>query len=300
MSTASHADDGLGATAQRTWRMGLFLIAAAVGVGLALLSSRVSAPDISSLADLQELLTSSPTSAGSIAAVGIAFLIGASMVVLPCGFPSVFMVPSILNSRPRFVQKAALTVIFLGGSAPLLALAGLVLSYVGDGILSLVSTQRSKMLTSAVLYSLMGLTTLGYALSSLGFLRLPTLQARVTGPRLPGKDRPYRRSFLLGATFGGGMGIACPMPTYYLILGWVVATASPLYGTVLMASYGLGRVAPALAIGALLAGGANRRVVSRRMAWVQEHIESPIALVMGATGAYLLVFFGGVVGFRAL
>jgi cytochrome c biogenesis protein CcdA len=119
----------------------------------------------------------------------------------------------------------------------------------------------------------MGLMTLGYALTSLGFLRLPTLQARLTGPRLPGKDRPYRRSFLLGATFGGGMGIACPMPTYYLILGWVVAAASPLYGTVLMASYGLGRVVPALAIGALLAGGANRRVVSRRMAWVQEHIE---------------------------
>ena len=104
MSTASHADDGLGATAQRTRRMGLLLIALAVGVGLALLSSRVSALDISSLADLEELLTSSPTSAGSVAAVGIAFLIGASMVVLPCGFPSVFMVPSLLNSRPRFVQ----------------------------------------------------------------------------------------------------------------------------------------------------------------------------------------------------
>jgi cytochrome c biogenesis protein CcdA len=90
------------------------------------------------------------------------------------------------------------------------------------------------------------------------------------------------------------------MPTYYLVLGWVVATASPLYGTVLMASYGLGRVVPALGIGALLAGGASRKAVSRRMALVQQRVEAPLALVMAAVGAYLLVFFGVVVGLRAL
>ena len=271
-----------------------------LGVALALISSQVSALDISSFADIQKLLTSSPSSAGSVAAIGIAFVIGASMVVLPCGFPSVFMVPSILNSRPRLAQRMVLGLLFLTGSAALLAIAGLVLSYTGDGILSLVSTQKSKMLTSAVLYGLMGLMTLGYALSSLDILRLPTLQARLTGPNLPQQNRTYRRSFVLGATFGGGMGIACPMPTYYLILGWVVATASPLYGTILMASYGLGRVVPALGIGAMITGGANRRVVSRRMALVQERIESPLALVMAAVGAYLLVFFGGMVGLRAL
>ncbi len=39
----------------------------------------------------------------------------------------------------------------------------------------------------------------------------------------------------------------------------------------------------------MIAGGARRKLVSQRM-----------ALVMAAVGAYLLVFFGGVVGFRAL
>ena len=300
MSTESPTSNELKTTSRLIGRRGLFLGAVALGAALALISSQVSALDISSFADIQKLLTSSPSSAGSIAAIGVAFVIGASMVVLPCGFPSVFMVPSILKSRPRLAQRMVLGLLFLAGSAALLAVAGLVLSYIGDGILSLVSSQKSKMITSAVLYSLMGVMTLGYALSSLDILRLPTLQARLTGPNLPQQNRPYRRSFVLGATFGGGMGIACPMPTYYLILGWVVATASPLYGTILMASYGLGRVVPALGIGAMITGGANRRVVSRRMALVQERIESPLALVMAAAGAYLLVFFGGVMGLRAL
>lgn len=92
---------------------------------------------------------------------------------------------------------------------------------------------------------------------------------------------------------------ACPMPTYYLILGWVVAVAIPLYGAVLMATYGLGRVAPALVIGAFLSAGAIRRVVSRRMALVRERTPVPIALLLAALGAYLMVLFGVFMGLRA-
>ena len=285
---------------RRTGQRGLLLGAVAVGVIVALVSSQVDALDISSFADLQQLLLSNPSSAKSIVSIGIAFAIGASMVVLPCGFPSVFLVPTILNSRPRLAQRVMLGLLFLAGSALLLAAAGVVLSYFGVGIVGLIPTKKAKMVTAAVFYSVLGVVALGYALSALGLLRLPVLQARVTGPQLPGQHRPYSQSFILGATFGGGLGVACPMPTYYLILGWVVAAASPLYGAILMASYGLGRVVPALGIGAMLAAGANRRSVSRRMALVQERIELPMALAMAAVGAYLLVFFGGVVGLRAL
>ncbi|MEE9202100.1 MAG: hypothetical protein V3U31_02760 [Dehalococcoidia bacterium] len=267
---------------------------------MALVSSRVTVLDISNFSDLQNLLVSSPGSTQSLVAIAVAFAIGASMVVLPCGFPSVFMVPVILKSRPGLAQQVVLSVLFIAGGVLLLAAAGVVLSFFGVGILELVSTQRAKMITSAILYSILGAITLGYALSALGFLKLPSLQARVAGPKLPEQNRPYSRSLILGAVFGGGMGIACPMPTYYLILGWVVAAASPLYGAVLMAGYGLGRVVPALAIGAMLSGGTSGRLVSRRMASVQERIELPIALVMAMTGAYLLVFFGGVVGLRVL
>ena len=273
--------------------------ATALGAVLALISWQAGVLDFAGFVRFDTFLDSSG-SVAPIAAVGAAFLIGASMVVLPCGFPSVFLVPSILNSRPRLAQRATLGLLFLTGSVLVLAAAGVVLSFFGGGILDLLSTDRAKMLFAVFLFSLMGVVSLGYAASELGLVRLPAIQARITGPNLPKEDRPYRRSVILGASFGGGLGIACPMPTYYLILGWVVAIANPLYGAVLMGAYGLGRVAPALAIGTLLSAGANRRVVSRRMVWVRERTTVPLALVMAALGAYLLVLFGGFMGFRAL
>ena len=78
-----------------------------------------------------------------------------------------------------------------------------------------------------------------------------------------------------------------------------MAVANPFYGAVLMASYGLGRVAPALTIGALLSAGANRRIVSQRMASVRERTTVPIALILTVLGAYLLVLFGVFMGLRA-
>ncbi len=300
MPAISRIASTLSTLPRRAGPRGLLLGAVAAGVIVALVSSQVDALDISSFADLQKLLLSNPSSAQSIVSIGIAFAIGASMVVLPCGFPSVFLVPTILNSRPRLAQRVMLGLLFLLGSALLLAAAGVVLSYFGVGIVGLVSTPKAKMLTAAVFYSALGVVALGYALSALGLLRLPVLQARVTGPQLPGQHRPYSQSFMLGATFGGGLGIACPMPTYYLILGWVVAAASPLYGAILMASYGLGRVVPALGIGAMLAAGANRRLVSRRMISCSENPAPRMSRAMGAVGAYRLVFVGGVVALRAL
>ena len=50
----------------------------------------------------------------------------------------------------------------------------------------------------------------------------------------------------------------------------------------------------------MIAGGARSKPVSQCLVLVQERIELPIALVMPAVGASLIVFFGGVVGFRAL
>ena len=45
------------------------------------------------------------------------------------------------------------------------------------------------------------------------------------------------------------------MPTYYIIRGWVVAAANPLYGAILLGVYGLGRVLPAVGLGALIVAG---------------------------------------------
>lgn len=271
-----------------------------LGVALAIITWKAGGLDVTTFAGLQDSVTAAPGSATSAVAIGAAFVIGAAMIVLPCGYPSVFVVPSILQSRRGFSQRVVLSLLFLAGSALLLAAVGVAFSFAGAGILELLSGERSKLAYAAVLYSVLGVLAIAYALSEVGILRMPTPQARVSGPNLPQLERPYARSLMLGATFGGGMGIACPMPTYYVILGWVAAAASPLYGAVLMAAYGLGRVVPALGIGVLLSAGANRALLSRRMALLRERTGLGTALLLAAFGAYVIVLFGGVVGSRAL
>ncbi len=90
------------------------------------------------------------------------------------------------------------------------------------------------------------------------------------------------------------------MPTYYILLGWVVAAANPLYGAVLLGVYGVGRVLPAVGIGALIMAGVERRTVSRSMTSFRERTSGLTNGLLAAMGSYLVVLFGGVVLYRAL
>ncbi len=135
---------------------------------------------------------------------------------------------------------------------------------------------------------------LGYALSQLGVIHLPSLTAKVKNPDMPDQGKPYRRSLVLGSTMGAGLGMGCPMPTYYILLGWVAAAANPLYGALLLGLYGLGRVVPAVLIGALITGGMERRKVSKSMATLREKTDGITNGFLTAMGSYLIVLFGGV------
>ena len=147
------------------------------------------------------------------------------MIVLPCGFPSVFAMPSILGSRQGLHERTALSLVFLAASALPLAAVGVGLGFAGDAVLGLLDTMKAKMTFAVVLYSLLGIVAIGYALSELGVIRLPSLTEKIRGANMPGQDRPYRRSLVLGSTMGAGMGMGCPMPTYYILLGWVADRA---------------------------------------------------------------------------
>ncbi|MCH7812374.1 MAG: hypothetical protein IH958_07055, partial [Chloroflexi bacterium] len=237
---------------------------------------------------------------GSLVAIGAAFVIGATMIVLPCGYPSVFVMPSILNSRRGLSQRAVLSLLFVAASALPLAAVGLGLGFGGEAVLELLDEMSARMTLAVILYSGLGVVAIGYALSELGLFNLPSLFGRVTGPSLPDQDRPYRRAVVLGSTFGAGLGIGCPMPTYYIILGWVVAAANPLYGAILLGVYGLGRVVPAVALGALIVAGTDRRTVSRGMTSFREKTSGITNGILAAMGSYLIVLFGGVVLYRTL
>ncbi|MCI0856409.1 MAG: hypothetical protein J4N98_06945 [Chloroflexi bacterium] len=280
-------------------RTGQFFAALAAGVVLALVSWQAGVLDsnIFGFASGAAVEAGGP---GSIVAIGAAFVIGASMIALPCGYPSVFIMPSVLGSRRGLPQRTALSLLFVAGSALPLAALGLGLGFGGDAVLGLLDEMSARMTLAVVLYSALGVVAISYALSELGLFSLPSLFGRVTGPSLPGEDKPYRRAVLLGSTFGAGLGIGCPMPTYYIILGWVVAAANPLYGAILLGVYGVGRVLPAVALGALIVAGTDRRKVSRGMTSFREKTSGFTNGVLAAMGSYLIVLFGGVVLYRTL
>ena len=276
-----------------------FVLALAAGAALALLSWQLGVLDGST--DIFGGVTGSAASASNpsaLVAIGLAFVIGASMIVLPCGFPSVFAMPSILNSRTGFPERTALMLVFLAASVLPLAALGVGLGFAGDAVLGLLGTMGARMGFAVVLYSLIGIVALAYALSELGLFNLSNPLSRFAGPDMPGADSPYRRSLVLGSTMGAGMGIGCPMPTYYIILGWVAAAASPLYGAIVLGIYGLGRVLPAVGLGALIVGGANRRNVALGMTSFRERTSGMTNGFVTATGSYLLVLFGGVLLYR--
>lgn len=283
----------------RLGKTGQFLAGLAAGVVLALISWQAGVLDTEIFGGLSGAAVDAG-GPGSLVAIGAAFVIGATMIVLPCGYPSVFVMPSILGSKDGLSQRAVLTLLFLAASAVPLAAVGVALGFAGAGILELLEPTSAKMGFAIVLYTALGVLAIGYALSELGFLHLPSLFGRVTGPDLPDQGQPYRRALALGSTFGAGLGIGCPMPQYYVLLGWVVAAANPLYGAVLLGVYGLGRVLPAVGIGALITAGADRRKVSHGMTTFREKTGGLANAMLAAVGAYLIVLFGGVVLYRAV
>lgn len=283
----------------RSGKAGQFLVALAAGAALALVSWQIGVLDTNIFGGVSESAVSAG-GPGSLVAIGAAFVIGAAMIVLPCGYPSVFVVPLILGSRKGLAQRGVLSGLFLLGSALPLAAVGVGLGFAGDGILDLLSEKSARMSFAVGLYSALGLLAIVYALGELGAFHLPSLLGRITGPSLPDQEKPYRRALVLGGTFGGGLGIGCPMPTYYILLGWAAAAANPLYGAILLGVYGLGRVVPAVALGGLIVAGMDRRKVSHGMTSFREKTSGLTNGVLVAMGSYLIVLFGGVVLYRTL
>ena len=239
------------------------MFAIAVGTALAIISWQAGVLDGST--DIFGGVSGEATSAsnpGALVAVGAAFIIGATMIVLPCGFPLVFAMPSILGSRNGLPQRATLSLVFVAASALPLAALGVGLGFGGDAILGQLDSMKERMTFSVVLYSSLGVLAMAYALGQVGLFHLPNLLSRVSGPTSSGQDNPYKRSLVLGSTMGAGLGMGCPMPTYYVLLGWVAAAANSLYGAIVLGVYGLGRVLPAVGIGALIIAGMERRKVS--------------------------------------
>lgn len=138
-----------------------------------------------------------------------------------------WLVASSLHTASAFAASAV-----LGASLGLLGgLAGNTIHYVVPGL--------AISPTGAVVA---GLAAGSYALSDLGWLRLPRPYLM---PAVPvtwwRKWRVYRASVLYGAVLGLGVTTRIPFGAFYIVLAWCAIRGDTVYGALVMGTYGLAR-----------------------------------------------------------
>lgn len=223
-------------------------------------------------------------------AVAVAFLIGLSMNFLPCNIPivmSLLPASSGAESRSGFLRR---TLLYSSGAVALLGALGWFLGWAGASIKPLIVDYPTfGVYVAGGLLGGIGFVSVGWGLRELDVVPIPTL----TLPRLDAvRSWVDRRSgatewVLLGAVYGGTGG-GCAMPTYHLLLVWIVIAANPLYGAVILGTYVLGRVLPVAVLGGLLREHPSR--AANVFGGRYRTLRQVNGIVLSAFGSLLVVF----------
>ncbi|MDY6819395.1 MAG: cytochrome c biogenesis protein CcdA [Halobacteriales archaeon] len=206
------------------------------------------------MATLSGSIPLEPQAPGLVLSLAGAFLIGLSMNFLPCNIPIVMtLLPATsgAESRGAFLGRTGLYTL---GAISVLGTAGFVLGWAGATLKPLVlSYPQIGVVVAGVVLGAVGLISIGWGLRELGVFSIPTISLPYLNALRNRVDQQSGASeyVLLGAVYGGTGG-GCPMPTYHLLLVWIVVAANALFGAVLLGTYVLGRVLPVAILGAVL------------------------------------------------
>jgi len=289
----------------------VLVISILVGVGLALFFSQL--PFLKELpVTIQVFLAGTTSTAvegipGAFLALAIAFAIGISMVVTPCFLPILFtFAPTIpTGANDKNIKKSnwlinlfwySIGLIFVG------ALVGGAVGLLGGQIVSLLKGfSESAMQTAVIVFSLVGFIVLYFGLAEFGFIRqrgfLSGLFHKAQQSSLGASG--YGKSFTVGATMGGALGVGCPFPTYHAVLLWIALIGNPFYGALLGGVLALGRILPMVAFG-LLASikiSPQRMVVFISSKREMVHLINGVGLVI--LGAFSITFWILFIGSKA-
>ncbi|MFB6177571.1 MAG: cytochrome c biogenesis protein CcdA [Halobaculum sp.] len=227
---------------------------------------------------------------GVLFSLGAAALIGLSMNFLPCNLPIVMsLLPATTgaDSRHGYLWR---TTLYGVGAVLVLGTVGFALGALGGTLRPLVLAYPSAGAVLAVaVVGGVGALSVVWGVRELGLVTLPGLPVSV-GRRL--RETADTRDgalgyVLLGAVYGGTGG-GCPLPTYHLLLLWVVLAGSPVYGAALLGTYVVGRIAPIVVVGAVLRGRAIDVFGGR-----YDRLRTVNATVLIGGGSLLVVFTAG-------
>lgn len=233
-----------------------------------------------------------PQAPGLIFSLAVAFLVGLSMNFLPCNIP---IVMTLLPATTRAESSGAFlrrTGLYTVGAASVLGTLGFVLGSAGASLKPLVlSYPQIGVLVAGAVLGAIGVISIGWGLRELGVIAVPAVSIPIMNAI---RDRVDQQSgaaeyVLLGAVYGGTGG-GCPMPTYHLLLVWIVVAANALFGAVLLGTYVLGRVLPVAILGAAMRDHPMKVAELFRGRYGTLRQINGVALL--AFGSLLLVFAG--------
>lgn len=229
---------------------------------------------------------------GLVVALSVAFVVGLSMNFLPCNVPIVMsLLPATASaeSRGAFARRTAL---YGGGAFAVLGTLGFALGAAGGAAKPLVMRYPTVgVYVAGAVIGGVGLLSVLWGLRELGVISF-------TGVSLPLVDAlrgvadqhsgPMEYA-VLGAIYGGSGG-GCPMPTYHLLLVWVVLAGNALFGAALLGSYVLGRVLPVAVLGAVFRDRPTR--ATRLLGGRYGTLRAVNGIVLLSLGSLLVVFAG--------
>jgi len=189
--------------------------------------------------------------------------------------------------------------LYATGNVLVAALIGGLVGSFGNAVLQPLAGQ-GRLLLPAIVYSMVGVFALAYALVEFGWLKLPVPGLHAEVPGVVQRLAFYPRSFLLGLVVGGGFTVGCPFPTYHVILGWIAATASLVLGALVLGAYGLGRAFPVFVVGLILFAGVRPQVITW---WVRDHasvVHQINGLGLTVLASFLMTYWGLLLTVRVL
>lgn len=193
-------------------------------------------------------------SPGETANLAFAYVVGLSMIVLPCTLPLAFViVPLAMGKTPK---KGFLMSVFFGlGIAITLSLYGLFVAIVGKSI-GLDQAIGSAGIVSRILFIIGGLAAFIFGLSELNLIKFKIPSYGGSYPEFITNQGDYLKAFFLGL-FLGNAGVGCPNPLFYVLLTDIAVMGDIANGWWLGFVHGVGRATPLIFLTVLGLLGVN-------------------------------------------
>lgn len=207
--------------------------------------------------------------------LGIAYIAGLSMIILPCTMPVVFVIVP-LSMGHGYKKGLSMSLLFGAGLVATITLYGL-------GVAALGNTASLDQISFAM-FVIAGIVAYAFGLSQIKLidLKIPTYSGT---PKFILKRGDYTKSLFMGLLLGNA-GVGCPNPMFYWLLIYIAGTGSLEVGSSLGLVHGVGRAIPLILISALAIVGVN---ATKSLTTNRIKIERSTGWMLVFLGSFLII-----------